>query len=267
MAQQINLFNPVFLKQKKHFSAATMLQSLGLVVAGVLVFYGYARHETSVQTRVADDAAKQLAAQTQQVAALTREFSPGGRSRLLQDELARANARLNQREEMLAVLQTGGLGNTAGFARYLTALAHQPVGGVWLTGFSVTGDESELHLSGRVLQADLVPLYIRALSREEVMRGRRVAELRLTAREERDSSTAAPGANPSAPQAPGGIPLGPLAGLVPHAPTPVAASAPSPGASAPGPDKTPPGPSRYVEFDLIAVRAAAAGEPPAKGSQ
>ncbi len=197
MAQQINLFNPIFLKQKKYFSAVTMLQALGLVVAGVLAFYAYAVYESRTQARVAADSGRQAAAQAEQVAALAREYSPQGRSQALQDELARVNARRQRGEEMLGLMQTGGLGNTAGFARYLAALARQPVAGVWLTGFSVSGDEIELNLSGRVLQPDLVPLYIRALNREEVMRGRRVTELRLTAREERDTGTAAPGANPT----------------------------------------------------------------------
>ena len=231
MAQQINLFNPIFLKQKKYFSAVTMLQSLGLVLAGVLAFYGYTLYGTRMQSRVAADSAQQLASQTQQVALMASQ----GRSRLLQDELAQTQGRLKQREETLTMLRTGGLGNTAGFARYLTALAHESVGGVWLTGFSICGDEAELHLSGRVLQADLVPAYLRALNREEVMRGRRIAELRLTAREERDASTAAPGANP----APAG---------------------PSSGGAAP--------PNRYVEFSVIALRSAAgAREAPAKAAQ
>lgn len=226
MAQQINLFNPVFLKQKKYFSAVTMLQSLGLVIAGVLAFYGYTLYSTQVQSRIAANSAQQLAAQSQQVAGLAGQ----GRNRMLQDELAQARARLKQREETLGLLRTGGLGNTAGFARYMTALAHEQVGGVWLTGFSISGDEAELHLTGRVLQADLVPAYLRALNREEVMRGRRIAELRLTAREERDSSTAAPGANPQA------------------AGDPAQAAAPN----------------RYVEFNLIALRSAGGPETPAK---
>ena len=33
MSQQINLFNPIFMKQKKYFSVTTMLQALGLIVA------------------------------------------------------------------------------------------------------------------------------------------------------------------------------------------------------------------------------------------
>src|SRR6185436_17235040 len=95
--------------------------------------------------------------------------------------------------------------------------------GVWLTGLTIGGDETGLQLNGRVLHADLVPAYLRALNREEVMRGRRIAEMRLTAREEKEAPvTAAPGANP---------------GAVP---------------------KPPASPVRYVEFSISAVRGGAA---------
>ena len=221
MAQQINLFNPVFLKQKKYFSAVTMLQALALLLGGILAFYGYTLRETQTLARLSDDTGRQLKAQSEQAARLTQEFSPLGRSKMLSDELARTAVRLKQREDMLSVLRTGGLGNTDGFARYLSAFARQSMSGVWLTGFTIGGDESELLISGRVLQADLVPAYIRALNREDVMRGRTIAELRLTARETRDAAgTAAPGAGPAA--------------------TP----APAPAAV----------PQRYVEFNLTAVR-------------
>jgi hypothetical protein len=236
MAQQINLFNPVFLKQKKYFSAVTMLQALALLVGGILAFYGYTLRETQALARVAEDTGRQSKAQSEQVGRLTQEFSPQGRSKMLSDEVARATTRLKQREELLSVLRTGGLGNTDGFARYLTAFARQSMSGVWLTGFTIGGDESELLVTGRVLQPDLVPAYIRALNHEEVMRGRRVAELRLTAREERDT----------------------------------------PGTSAPGAGAPAAAPHRYVEFNLTAVRggeavsapglAATKADPGAKGA-
>ena len=197
MAQQINLYNPIFLQQKKHFSAVTMLQSLGLLLAAIVAFYGYAAYESRTLTRLADDSRKQLQTQTEQIARLTKEFSPQGRTKQLEEEVARATTRLKQREELLATLRTGGLGNTEGFARYLAALARQPVPGVWLTGFTIGGDEAEMQLSGKVLHSDLVPAYIRALNKEQVMRGRRVAEMRLTAREEQPApGTAAPPAAP-----------------------------------------------------------------------
>lgn len=219
MAQQINLFNPAFRRQRKHFSAVTMLQALGLLLGGIVAFYGYSIHQTRAVARVADDTDRQFKAQAAQVTKLMQEISPQGRGRMLEEEVARAGTRLTQREEMLATLRTGGLGNTEGFSRYLSAFARQPLSGVWLTGFSIGGDESQLLVNGRVLHAELVPAYIRILNREEVMRGRKVSELRMTAREERATAgTAAPGATPAA--------------------APSAESAPM----------------RYVEFSLTALR-------------
>src|SRR5262245_35547019 len=141
MAQQINLYNPIFLQQKKHFSAVTMLQALGLLLAGILAFYGYARYETAKLTRLADDSRKQLQSQSEQVTRLAREFSPQGRSKALEEDVARASLQLKQREDLMGMLRTGALGNTDGFARYLGALARQTLPGVWVTGFSVSGDE------------------------------------------------------------------------------------------------------------------------------
>ncbi len=188
MAQQINLFNPVFLKQKKYFSVVTMLQALGLLLGGILAFYGYVAYETRALAAAATETGNQLKTQSEQLLQFTRDYSPQGTSRLLADEVARLSVRLKQGEDMLAVLRTGGLGNKDGFARYLSAFARQSVAGVWLTGLSIGGDETELLVTGRVLYPDLVPAYIRALNHEEVMRGRRVSELRLTAREHRDTA-------------------------------------------------------------------------------
>lgn len=200
MAQQINLFNPSFRKQKDHFSAVTMLQALALLFGGVMGFYGYAMYETRALARAAVETGRLWKAQSEQLGQFTRDFSPQGRSRQLEEDLARLNSQFKQRQEMLAVLSTGGLGNTEGFSRYLTAFAHRTLAGVWLTGFTIGGDESELVLNGRALHPDLIPAFIRALNREEVMRGRRVSELRLTAREERDTAgAAAPAKAPAAP--------------------------------------------------------------------
>jgi hypothetical protein len=239
MAQQINLYNPIFLQKKKHFSAVTMLQTLGLLLSGILLFYGYALYESRTLARAAAETQRQVQVQGEQLAQLTREFSPEGQSKLLDEELARATARLKQREDLLAVLRTGGLGNTEGFARYMTALARQTTPGVWLTGFVVAGDEAQIQLTGRVSHPDLVPTYIRALNREEVMRGRRVAEMRLTAREERLADVTAP---------PGGA---------------------APAQLPPGGQNAPPAPTalRYVEFSISAVRGAAAPAAAEKGAK
>src|SRR4051812_33188494 len=43
MSQQINLYSPLFRKQKKLFTALAMVQALGIVVIALVGLYGYAR--------------------------------------------------------------------------------------------------------------------------------------------------------------------------------------------------------------------------------
>ena len=183
MAQQINLFNPLFLKREKHFSARTMVQALALLAVGVLGFYGYAAMQTASLQRVAFETEKRALAQREQLIQLGRQFSPQGRSKLLEDEAARLEARIKSRRDLLGVMEGGALGNTEGFSRFLAAFARRGMEGVWLVGLSISGDGSELLVNGRVLHAELVPAYASALHKEEVMRGRQVEELKLTAHE------------------------------------------------------------------------------------
>src|ERR1035437_6243938 len=59
MSQQINLFNPIFLKQKKTFSAVNMLDALALLLVGVALFYAYASIETLNLDRQSVETARQ----------------------------------------------------------------------------------------------------------------------------------------------------------------------------------------------------------------
>ena len=61
--------------------------------------------------------------------------------------------------------------------------------GVWLTGFSIGG--ADLTIRGRVLQPELVSVFLSALGQESVMRGRKVTELNLQAGEEQPAPPAA----------------------------------------------------------------------------
>ena len=180
MAQQINLVNPALRPQKKLFSAATMALALGLIAAGTVAFSGYGAYKLRMLARLDAEAEKQLGLLRTQLLALTKELAPQGGT-LVADELARSETQLKARRELFESLSTGALGNVQGFSRYLAAFARQKTDGVWLTGFTVGGDENDLLVRGRVLRADLVPAYLRALNKEEVMRGRRVTELTLNA--------------------------------------------------------------------------------------
>jgi hypothetical protein len=197
VSQQINLFNPIFLKQERYFSAKTMLESLTLILVALCAFYVYAHGEVRSFEYVAADAAHQLADARDRFIRLGGELSPQRRSKLLEAQVARVESELRGKETLLQSLRDAAADRARGYSQYFAAFARETLPGVWLTGFSVADGGEQLSVRGRVLQPDLVPAYIRALNKEPVMRGRTVTQLKLVAHSE-----AAPAAGPAAPAGP-----------------------------------------------------------------
>lgn len=197
MSQQINLYNPLFLRREKYFSAKTMLQALGLIFLGVAGLYVFAVVQTRSSERVVQDYRAQVASQREQLVKLGTALSPQARSKALEADIARLEAEIKARRSMLTVLSTGELGNTEGVSPFFAAFGRQSIAGVWLTGFTVGEGGNDLQVRGRALHAELVPAYLRALNNEAMMRGRRVTELKLAAK----AAAAAPRA-PGAAKAP-----------------------------------------------------------------
>jgi hypothetical protein len=195
MSQQINLFNPLFLRKEKYFSARTMLQSLGLIALGLVALYAYAALQTRDLERLAVDYRQQLTAQRDQFVRLGAR----GSSELLEAEASRLEAQGKARRGMLDLVKGGDLGDTDGFSRYFAAFARHSVRGVWLTGFSVGERGNVLRVRGRVLHPDLIPAYLKILNDDEVMRGRLVTELKLTARDSMEQPRGAASKDASGP--------------------------------------------------------------------
>jgi hypothetical protein len=179
MSQQINLFNPVFLTQKKYFSVLTMLQALGLIVLGSVLFYGYALYQVAQMSRQTEDMSKRYAAEQQRLINFANEFSPQRSGQLLEEQLKNLESQAAAQETLLNMLKSGAIGNTEGYSEYMRAFARQSVNGLWLTAFDITGDGAQMSLSGAVLNPQLVPVYIQRLGKEKIMRGKTFATLQI----------------------------------------------------------------------------------------
>ena len=166
MSQQINLFNPIFLRKEKYFSARTMVESLTLILVALAAFFVYARHDVRSLEDVASAAAHQLADARGRLIGLGGALSPQRRSKLLEAELARAGNELRAKQALLDSLHAEASDDARGYSRYFAAFARRTLPGVWLTGFSVADGGEQLSIRGRVLHPDLVPAYIRALNQE-----------------------------------------------------------------------------------------------------
>jgi hypothetical protein len=182
MSQQINLFDARFRRQKPHFSALTMMLAVvAVAVLALLIRELYAYQNRSLEATLAQTE-QRVVQLREQVVRLGREFGDQGRSTALVDEAVRLEEQVRVRRSLLDGIQ-GGASKIEGFSPYLAALARQTMPGVWLTGVEIGGSDN-LVLKGRVLDSELVPVYIQRLNREPLFNGRTVRELRLVAKDE-----------------------------------------------------------------------------------
>jgi hypothetical protein len=179
VSQQINLFNPIFLKQKKVFSSIAMAEALGLLLAGALALAWYGQRNVAALQRDASAGAQQLVRKQARLAKVSAEFAPRQRNRELEAELAQAEAELGAMRGVSGVLERGELGNTEGYAEYFRALARQNLRGLWLTGVSIGAAGHEIGVKGRALDPTLVPAYLSRLAHERIMQGKTFGSLQI----------------------------------------------------------------------------------------
>ena len=180
MSQQINLFNPVFLKQRKVFTSLAMAQALGVLVAGLAVLAWYSGRSVSQLQAQADQSARQLERRQARLLAATAEMRPPARSAQLDAQLAELELRLKALRDAGDVIGRGAIGNTRGYADYFRAFARQDTPGLWLTGVSIEGAGFGISIEGRATDAALVPEYLGQLSGETVLKGKTFASLQIT---------------------------------------------------------------------------------------
>jgi hypothetical protein len=194
MSQQINLYNPLFEPRREWMSfnvaATTVLAVLALIAVGSIAANW--RHNSLVRQEQA--AAQRLAGAKEEMTRLANQLGSRQKDPQLLAELDRAQAELKSRDEVVAVLQGGELGNTAGYSEYLRAFARQSIEGLWLTGFSISGAGHHVVIEGRTVRADLVPDYLQRLNRERILQGSTFAEMQMQqpVRDPGDKKSSAP---------------------------------------------------------------------------
>ncbi len=181
MTQQINLFNPIFRKQKKYFSSVTMAQALAIIVlaCGLLALDAAIRMRALARQAAATDAL--LIARQQRLTEVKVQFAPRQKSATLAAEILEAQQELVMLQNATATVQRGGFGDTVGFSPYFRALARQSVDGLWLTDVRIASGGTSIGIQGNVLQAPLVPQYMGRLASEPVMKGKSFATLAMDA--------------------------------------------------------------------------------------
>lgn len=190
MSQQINLFNPIFLKRNKLFSALAMAQGLGLLCIGLIALVAVSSYRMTLVRRDAALAAAQLTTAQNQLMLMVDKTKPVEKDRALEEAIQKSESRLGASQRVLDFVAKGDFGSSQGYSEYFRAFSRRMVPGVWLTGFSLNDGGNAIEIDGRALQPALVPVYISGLKSENLFAGKSFGSMQL--RTPAASSTEAP---------------------------------------------------------------------------
>lgn len=179
MPQQINLYKPVLLTQKRYFSARAMAQALALfgVLGGALSVYAvWSLNSATAALRSALGAQAPELAQLRAAIADTR-LDSGSNVQALDKELVAVRAQLLERQHTLVELRRGLVAPGQGHAARLQLVAQTIPAQVWVT--EVRADESQLELRGYTQDPAVLNDWVSALARSPLLLGQQLAKVKV----------------------------------------------------------------------------------------
>lgn len=162
MHQQINLFQPVFRKQHKVFSASTLAQIAGAVAVLLLLLLGHANWTLAGMQASANNLQQQYDHLQQQIGTLEETLRTPD-TEALDNAIEQLQTDIEARSELLARFDDLAIGNQSGFHNHFRILAEQHIPGLWLEGVTVDGN-AHIEIRGSTLNARLVPAYLQQLA-------------------------------------------------------------------------------------------------------
>lgn len=178
MPQQINLFTPILLTQKRYFSARATLRAFAVLVffgGGLYAFWigeiGVAGEELkkSLALRSRELASLQLTVQQNQVA--------GGAASTALTQIQAQRAELLRIEKIIAASQEGLSRPGQGHAARLELLAQTIPANVWITKLSA--EERQLEISGLTAEPALLNTWIDKLALHPLLKGQTLQAVKV----------------------------------------------------------------------------------------
>lgn len=171
MDQQINLFQPIFRKEKKLLSFRALIQIGVIAIISLLIIYVLAWLQITSLAEDLSILSDQQQIHLAQLEKANREMSRRDGDHTAEIEIRRLEAELYAEQYILTVLNSDRLGQPKGFSSYLEGFSRQVVKGMWLTGFKVTDGGNGMEISGRAIAASLLPKFLQRLSNEPALVG------------------------------------------------------------------------------------------------
>jgi len=179
MPQQINLCTPIFLTQKRYFSAQTMASALGVFVllGGILSgYWAWTLKSLSEGYHQSVSANQREITRLQAAIRLNRENSAPADAALVQ-ELQTRQSELERRQALLAELKRGLLRDGQGHAARLQLVARSIPPQAWVT--TIKADEQSLELGGYTLEPAALNGWMERLGQSPLLQGQQLSVVKV----------------------------------------------------------------------------------------
>lgn len=179
MNQQINLYQPMFRKQRVVFSArTTLLLALGFLVLLALWWLLLDQRVDSLATELErQQATEQRLAE--RLTQLTTELSERQPDPVLVDQVERLRQRVQTLQQSRELVRRRIPEQPIAVSARLAALGRQHPSGLWLTGIEIADNGHRISLDGRILNAALLPEFLEHLGDEAVFSGQAFRRLKI----------------------------------------------------------------------------------------
>jgi Tfp pilus assembly protein PilN len=183
MAQQINLYTPILLKERRYFSAQAMAVALGAFAAGLAVLGAVLAHQAgAVQAELEHSRTALQADRTRLAAALGPQRAASGApgeaaAAALRQEAEALHGEIATLRERHAQLARGLVRDGHSHSALLRLVARTLPASAWLHDIRIEGPA--LTLEGRTLAPAALNPWLAALAGEPLLAGRPLTALRV----------------------------------------------------------------------------------------
>jgi Tfp pilus assembly protein PilN len=179
MPQQINLCTPIFLTQKRYFSADTMAQALGvfLLLGGTLsAYWTWSLKQVSAGYQQSVASNQREIDRLQAAIAISKANAAPADAALVQELQQRRNE-LENREQVLVELRRGLTREGWGHSARLQLVAQSIPPEVWVT--EIKAEDTRFELSGYTLEPAALNVWMARLAASPLLQGQQLSTVKV----------------------------------------------------------------------------------------
>lgn len=203
MTQQVNLLNRALIRPRDWLSLNNMMMIYALTLAGMVWLYNYTLSQMETAQEKRNQAVAEFESLQKELQAVTNAQAKPINAESQEKELQALMQKRAMQDKVLTVFRQVEKDGHHHILDYMQGFAHQKMQDVWLTGFKIDPFVRSLSLTGKALNAELIPTFISHLSGEPVFKGQLFGGLTIKSAEQADSRQKTPAAAAADPVAQG----------------------------------------------------------------